>query len=207
MINATDLYGEEADDDPLRAEFERARTLLEGDEWWRGLDELEALAHRGSMLSTISVASCMLEGWGYAQDLPGAEGWYGVAAESGFAAGLCGLGLTHIRMGRFSDAFEDLQQAVSRNYLPAYDALAYLYSQGLGVQKDPRKALSLWRSASSQGHLTAMRNMHWALIHGYGGLSGRIKGFWDLIPTAIEIAKARRVTPRGYKGRWPVSGA
>jgi TPR repeat protein len=196
MVDATDFYGEEAHNDPLRAEFEGARALLDGEEWRRGLDELESLAYRGSMLSTLCVAGCMLEGWGYDQDLPGAEAWYRVAVESGFAAGLFGLGITHIRMGRFSEASEELQHAVSRNCLPAYNALAYLYSRGDGVPIDRQKALNLWRRGASQGHLTARRWMIWALIHGYGGLRGRFEGVLDAFPLALEIARAKRVAAR-----------
>ncbi len=134
----------------------------------------------------------MLEGFGYAQDIPGAEAWYRVAAESEFAAGLYGLGLTHLRMGRFSEAFEDFQQAVSCNYRPAYNALAYLYDRGNGVPLDRQKALSLWRAGASQGHLTAKRNLIWALVHGYGGLRGRFEGVRDMFPFAFEVAGAKR---------------
>lgn len=73
MIDAVELYGLEALDDPFREEFERARALLDGSEWERGLEELETLAHAGSMLSTICVAGCMMKGWYGHQDLLGAE--------------------------------------------------------------------------------------------------------------------------------------
>ena len=95
MIDAVELYGLEALDDPIREEFEAARALLDGPEWERGLDKLETLAYAGSMLSTICVAGCMLKGWYDHEDPPGAEAWYRVAAEAGYSAAFIGLAATY----------------------------------------------------------------------------------------------------------------
>lgn len=205
MIDAVELYGLQARDDPFCEEFERARSLLEGAEWQRGLEELEGLASRGSVLSTICVAGCMLEGWGYDQDLPGAEAWFHVAADAGFSAGLFGLGLTYLRMGRFSEAAQELQKAVSRNYRPAYNALAYLYSRGEGVSPDRRQALALWRTGASQGHLAAKRGLARALIHGYGGFKGRVEGVGYTVRLAFEIAQEPNAGSRLEKPMRPLS--
>jgi hypothetical protein len=178
-------------DDPLRADFEEARMLLEGGEWRQGLDELVALAHRGSILSLLCVAACMFEGWGYDQDLPGAENWYRVADESGFVEGLFGLGLTHVEMGRFSEAAQELQQAASKGYIPAYNALAYLYSRGEGVPLDRKKAMSLWRQGASLGHLPAKRSLNVALARGFEGLRGRVDALFSLVPLAMELSSSR----------------
>lgn len=176
MIDAFELYGLQAGDDPLREEFEHARSLLDGTEWRRGLEHLQGLAHQGSMLSTICVAGCMLEGWRYDQDLLGAERWYRVAAQSGFSAGIFGLGVTYQRMGRFVEAAHELERVVSLEYRPAYNALAYLYSRGEGVPLDRHKALALWRTGASQGHKPARLALARALIRGYEGLRGRLQG-------------------------------
>lgn len=187
MIDAFELYGLQARDDPFCEEFERTRSLLDGPEWRSGLEDLEMLAHEGSMLSTICIAGCMLEGWGYDQDLPGAEAWYRVAAQSGFSAGIFGLGLTYQRMGRFAEAAHELQRAVSLDYRPAYNALAYLHSRGEGVPLDRRKALALWRTGASQGHQKARRALARALIHGFGGFRGRIEGLGYAFRLIAEI--------------------
>jgi TPR repeat protein len=134
----------------------------------------------------------MLEGWGYDEDLPGAENWYRAAAESGSMAGVFGLGMTYVRMGRFTDGAKELQLAVSRQYRPAHNALAYLYATGKGVPKDRERALALWRLGASAGHLAAKKGMVWALIHGWGGFSGWVEGLLTLLPTAWELGKARR---------------
>jgi TPR repeat protein len=186
MIDAVELYGLEALDDPFREEFERARALLDGPEWERGLDELEALAHAGSMLSTICVAGCMTKNWYDHKDLAGAEAWYRVAAEAGYSAGHFGLGVTYLQRGRFSEALVEFQEAAASNYRPAYNALAYLYSRGEGVALDRRKALALWRKGASQGHQRAKFALAGALLHGYGGVRGRFEGLAHLFRLMAE---------------------
>ena len=183
----------DARNDPYLADFESARDLLQGPDWRRGLKELEGLAHRGSIMSMLLVSGCMLEGWGYDQDLPGAEAWYRVAAESGSARGFFGLGLAHLRMGRFGEAVDDLEAAISKGYPPAYNALAHIYSRGGGgVPIDQRRALNLWRAGCSFGHLEAKRGLIRALVHGYAGIRGRVEGFLNVFPLAVELVRAKR---------------
>lgn len=69
MIDAVELYGPEALDDPFREQFEGARALLDGPEWEQGLEKLEPLARACSLLSPVCVASCMLNGWYDHEDL------------------------------------------------------------------------------------------------------------------------------------------
>lgn len=179
--------------DPFVADFERARDLLlQGADWRHGLKDLEGLAHRGSIMSILLVSGCMLEGWGYDQDLPGAEAWYGVAAKSGSARGFFGLGLTHLRMGRFKEAIADFEIAISDCYPPAYNALAYIYWRGDGISIDRHLALELWRTGCSLGHLEAKKNLIKALVQGYAGIRGRLEGYLNLLPLAVDLARAKR---------------
>ncbi len=187
MIDAVEIYGEQALDDPFRPEFERARALLDGPEWEQGLDQLETLAYAGSMLSTICVAGCMLEGWYDHEDLPGAEAWYRVAAEAGYAAAFFGLGVTYYRMGRFTDAFAAYEQAASIGFAPAWNGLANLYWFGEGVPLDRQHAVTLWREGASLGHQKARHALARALIHGYGGLRGRIEGLRHVFRLVVEV--------------------
>ncbi len=203
MIDAVELYGLEALDDPFREEFERARALLDGSEWERGLEELETLAHAGSMLSTICVAGCMMKGWYGHQDLPGAEAWYRVAAEAGYAAAFFGLGVAYHRMGRFSEASVQFQEAASRGYSPAHDALAYLYSRGEGVRLDRQRALALWKTGASQGHQKARLALAGALIRGYGGLKGRLEGLGHLFRLLAEVFRGHDAASRSEKPTKP----
>lgn len=183
----TELYDADARDDLLFAEYERARDLLYGKDWRRGLQELESLANRGSVMSILLIADALRRGWKYARDLPNAEAWYQVAVERGSVRGRYGLGLTHIAMGRFDKAIEGLNAAIIRNYPPAYSVLAGIYFEGKGVPVDRKKALNLWRRGASLGHLPSKRNLAYQRLRGADGLVGRIKGFFTGLQWAIEM--------------------
>lgn len=181
----------DARNDPHFTDFERARDLLLGSDWREGLEQLEALAHGGSTTSLLLVAGCILEGWGYEQDFRAAEAWYKVAADRGSARGNYGLGLARIRMGRCKDAIDPLEHAISQDYPPAYSALAYVYSRGVDVPPDRRRALGLWQTGASLGHLDSARDLVWALLHGYAGFRGRLEGLWKMVPMARQLVSAR----------------
>lgn len=187
----TELFDLDAGADPLLAEYERARDLLQGSDWPRGLKAMEALAYRGSIMSILLVADAMRSGWMYEQDLPGAEAWYRVAVESGSARGLFGLGLTHLLMHRFDDAIGELETAIARNYPPAYNALAGVYFRGDGVPADRRRALELWRKGASLGHLPAKKNLVLQSVWGRFGFSERVMGILKIVAVGLEIGKAR----------------
>ena len=132
----SELFDADASNDPFLVDYERARDLLQTADWRQGLQELEGLARRGSIMSILLVADAMRDGWKYDKDLPGAEAWYRVAAESGSARGLFGRGLTHLLMDRFSEAIQDLEATIARGYPPAFNALAGVYFRGDGVPVD-----------------------------------------------------------------------
>jgi TPR repeat protein len=185
------IFDVDAQNDLLLTEYERARALLQGSDWRQGLLELEALAHRGSIMSILLVADAMRDGWMYDQDLPGAEAWYRVAAATDSARGFFGLGLTFLLMNRFDESIQALQAAISRDYPPAYNALAGIYFRGDGVPVDRLRALDLWRKAASLGHLPAKQNLVQQSLWGRYGFWGRFEGALKLLPFAIEIATAR----------------
>lgn len=187
-LSVSELFDIDARSDPHLAAYERARDLIQGADWREGLDEMERLAHGGSLKSMLFVSDAMRAGWMYDQDLPGAEAWYRVAVESGSARGLFGLGLTHLQMGRFSEAIEDLEAAIARGFPPAYNTLAGIYFRGDGVPVDRRRALQLWRKGAALGHLPAKRNLTHQRLHGRYGFWGRITGALAALPVAIEIA-------------------
>ena len=62
-----------------------------------------------------------------------------------------------------------LQRWSLRNRSWAQFSLAGLYSQGLGVNKDPQRACELWKLAANQGHHTAQYNLGY-ILHGPGRL-------------------------------------
>ena len=74
-----ELYDIDARHDPLLAECERARDLLNTSDQHAAMDELVRLANSGSIMSTLLVADALRTGRVYAQDLPGAEVGGGMA--------------------------------------------------------------------------------------------------------------------------------
>lgn len=130
MISPINLYGDEALDDPLASEFERARSLLETDGWRRGLEELTSLAHRGSTLSTLCIAGCMAQGFGYDVDLPGAERWYDVAVQNGSTYGLYGLGVARSRMGHTREALAAWRLGAARGSSKCKQAMVWALIRG-----------------------------------------------------------------------------
>ena len=189
---SNELFDVDARNDPFFAEYRQAVELLQGSNWRRGLEDMERLAHEGSLMSMLLVSDAMRDGWMYEQDLPGAEAWYRVAVESGSARGLYGLGLTYLLMGRFGDAIRELEAAIARDFPPAYNALAGIYFRGDGVPSDHQRALSLWRKGALLGHLPARRNLLQQRLHGRYGFSGRVEGWRDLLPYAFEVVTVRR---------------
>lgn len=189
------LYDVDARNDPFLAEYERARDAVRGPDWERGLQELERLAHKGSLMSTLLVSDAMRTGWMYDQDLPGAEAWYQSAAASGSARGLFGLGLTYLVTDRFGEAIQSLEAAIAREFPPAYNALAGIYFRGDGVPADRSKALSLWRRGAALGHVPAKLNMTRQQIAGHYGLWGRVIGFLNILPAALGVVEAKASAP------------
>ncbi len=131
----------------------------------------------------------------YDQDLPGAEAWYRVAVESGSARGLFGLGLTHLLMGRFNEAIEELEAAAARNFPPAFNSLAGIYSRGDGVPVDRRKALDLWLKGASRGHVPSKKNLVQQSIHGRLGPWRFVLGVINFLPVVLEMAAVQTWNP------------
>jgi TPR repeat protein len=192
----SDLFDVDAREDPLLAEYKHARDLILGGDWQRGLPELEELANRGSIMSILLIADAMRAGWMYSKDLPRAEAWYRVAVKSGSARGLFGLGLTHLLMGRYSEAIQELEEASdARNFPPALNTLAGIYFRGDGVKVDRRRALNLWRRAASLGHLPAKQNLLIQCSCGQFGPWWFVWSIINLLPFIIEMSISRTSNP------------
>lgn len=58
----------------------------------------------------------------------------------------------------FDEAYRLLEKAVSRGFLPSYNALAWLYVKGCGKPTDRKKALELYGTAAEHGSLCAKYN-------------------------------------------------
>ncbi|HYC73831.1 MAG TPA: hypothetical protein VEC04_03230 [Brevundimonas sp.] len=146
-------------------------------------------------MSILFVADAMRVGSMYEPDLPGAEAWYKVAEKSGSVRGTFGLGLTYLRMGRIAEARRKLEEAISKNYPPAFNALAGIYFRGDGAAQDLQRARDLWRKGASLGHLPARRNLLAQQLRGRYGVLDFIAGVISFVPTIASIVSTRLKNP------------
>jgi TPR repeat protein len=175
-----ELYDAEVRADPYLDEYVRARDLMATDRI-QAIKDMEALAHRGSVLSMFFVADAVRDGYIYERDLSCAERWYEAAAAAGWARGLTGLALTHLLMGRTEEAVKELEAAIEDNYPPAMNTLAGIYFRGDGGFTDKSKALALWKRGASLGHFHAKRHLIDQSLHGKFG-------FWRRLMAVPQIA-------------------
>lgn len=155
--------------------YKVARDRLHSDEWESGLNDLETLAHEGSLLSALLIADALREGRLYKQDLQMAEKWYSAAAESGSLRGCFGLGLTHLKLEQHDEAVRLLNLAAEAGYPPALNVLAGIYFRGNLSVRDRAKAEDFWNRAIDAGHVSAKVNYNFHKARGgYGVL--RIPG-------------------------------
>jgi TPR repeat protein len=94
-------------------------------------------------------------------------------------------------MDRFSEAIQDLEAAIARNYPPALNALAGIYFRGDGVPVDRRRALNLWRRGASLGHLPSKRNLVQQSLRGRLGPWRFVLGVIGLLPVATELSTVK----------------
>ena len=169
-----------------RDRYIAARDKLSSDAWEIGLNDLEALAHEGSILSILLVADAMREGRLYSQDLEMARKWYSVAAESGSLGGWFGLGLTHLKLEKFDEAVGFLNMAAEAGYPPALNALAGVYFRGDLGTKDRAKAQDLWRRAIDAGHVSAKVNYSFHRGRGAFGVLQMLAGIASYVSAREE---------------------
>jgi TPR repeat protein len=68
----------------------------------------------------------------------------------------------------YENAAEWYRQAAEQGHTGAQNQLGNLYSEGLGIEKDPLRALQWYRKAADQGHMTSMANIGNAYYEGNG---------------------------------------
>ena len=185
----------DARDDRRLAEYEFARDMIHTPAISHGIEELEQLAHQGSVMSILMIADAMRQGWLYAKDLAGAVEWYRVAVDAGSLRALHGLALAYREMGRLEEAVSHLEDAIERGFPPAYNSLAAMLFKGEEIPVDRAKALSLWKTGAALGHLPSRRNLLQQRLQGRYGLLGRVRGFLDIVPFALEYVTVRNETP------------
>lgn len=157
----------------------------------RAFEEFSALADEGCPDGMLQLAWCYERGVGTAPNLELTELWYRRAYETGAERvkmhALIYLGRFYLLQKDFAKAHEIFSAGATINYPPAIYQLGRLYSHGLGVERDPSKALLLFERASKEGNLLARWSMAILLMSGRFGVSNIGRGMCLLFRTVRDI--------------------
>lgn len=88
-------------------------------------------------------------------------------------------GCEYLRMGRFDNAYASFSKGARFGSVTAQYYLAYCQAEGYGVEKDDRKAFSLYRKVAERGLPIAQARMAYILYKGIGTNKDRTKAnYW-----------------------------
>jgi TPR repeat protein len=144
-------------------------------------------AEAGDAFAMINVAVYYDRGWGTDKDQKKAQAWLDRAVESGHWAGRLERGMAHFQ-GMYGLAIdpkageEDWRQGHALRHREMLDYLARFYAQGLGVDKDGKRAAHFAEAAFVQGSGRAARLLAYLHGEGVGGLdkNEKLKDYWSI---------------------------
>jgi TPR repeat protein len=138
--------------------------------------QLEALADRGSLMSTRYLAK-EYEGGRFGEvNLKEAIRWYSQAASTGSEWDQHNLGLVYLKSGQFKKAFHAFEEGADRKYIPSMRLLGRMYYKGQGVDKNVKKAMDLWSEGAAGGNILSKRELMVASMSGRFGFYEAVRG-------------------------------
>lgn len=167
----TSAWDNEPDLNELRQAHQLIDTALQ-----EAMERLEGLAARGSAMSMMYIADAYRSGKGAKIDLVRAEEWYRRAAENGVILGTYELARMHLDAKRYVEAKETLAIGASKQHLPSINMLGTMYRDGLGVDRDLKRARDLFETAAAGGHVFAKRDLGAVLMRGKFGMCQTVRG-------------------------------
>lgn len=132
----------------------------------QAINELEALAARGSVASRIYLGRAFLDGTAGGVDLNASEKWFGSAAEQGSIYASYCLGRVYLQMRKYSQAEGAFKTAAKDNYPPALRMLGFMYIRGFTGSRDWIHAKELLERATAEGDFYAKGYLAGVLVHG-----------------------------------------
>jgi len=163
--------------DPYLEEYLTATRTLRRDRAG-DIREVEALAHRGSVLSMLFLADALRKGQGCELDLHASETWYRRAALFGSGRAMYGLGMINFSKNDIGSVVEDMEAGAERGCGAALWALGLLYKQGgEGFSRDVDKARAFLERGAALGHVWSSRTLAILLMSGRYGLRARLRGY------------------------------
>ena len=144
----------------------------------RALESLQSLSQQGSVNAMLRLGWAHERGIGTAVDLKQAETWYLRAREGGSVSDANDR-LGSIYWGRkdYANACTAFAAGAAANNLRCMYWLGRMYRDGLGIDKQPETARTLFEQASLQGNLFARIALARLLMSGRFGVAKIFKGF------------------------------
>ncbi len=112
--------------------------------------------------------------------------WYRRAAEAGDPGALTFLSGFQQDAGRYAEARAMLEDAAAQGYTRARIQLGYMHDQGLGGNRDPRRARAYFEQAASEGYVFAKRLIARQLLRGDDGTVGIVRGALLFVFAVVE---------------------
>lgn len=134
----------------------------------RAFAELLRRADDGDAGAQFEVGLAYESGTRASADRDKALQYYLMAAHQGLSLAQNSLGSMYQEVGKYDEAFIWYEKSAKSGDYMAINSLAYLYDEGLGVEYDDEKALSLYLRAANLGHPDAMWNI--AILYNQGEL-------------------------------------
>ena len=149
------VTGSLADNRVAEDSFERAKKLLDANNYSDALPLLTDAAEAGNARAQCELGTVYLNGTGVAQNYGKALHWYEKAANQGDSLAQSTLGVMYIDgMGvsqSDSKAVEWFQKSADQGLAEAEYNLGAMYRAGRGVQQSDSKAVEWYQKAASQG--------------------------------------------------------
>lgn len=114
-------------------------------------------------------------------------------------------GVAAIENGWKTKAFAKHRGLAKDGYAESQNILGYFYSNGIGINKDPQKALKWFRRAANQNHLGAMYNLSECYRHASGVEKNEKVAFTLLNRTISSLDESVEQGQSQGQGHWYVA--
>ncbi|MBM3608226.1 MAG: sel1 repeat family protein [Alphaproteobacteria bacterium] len=127
-------------------------------------------ATRGDRQAAFALARIYLEGAGTPKDMTQARKYLEQAAATGHGPALYNLGVMEVEaeIRDYKKAADLFRRAMDNGDIDGAYSLAYLYREGLGVEKDLTRAAAILKFAADRHHIAAEVEFAIALFNGAG---------------------------------------
>jgi TPR repeat protein len=166
--------------------FEQAVKDYNAGSYIKALNSFYALAKKGDVEAQFNVGMIYANGKGVKADISEAMRWYEKAAKQESGASQYNLAQIYYLKGQQgeSHAYEKAkywyEKAIINKVKEAYNNLASLYMDGLGVEKDETKAFELFAQAAELGDSEAQINVAVMYAWGEGVKHDKMKAYENL---------------------------